>query len=123
MTPKEALHALCHYCVQSRYDADVKNCGGYLVYATDKECEFYRYRMGKKRPPMRLFRQFCLSCMGGNMKFVGECETSSCLIHRFRLGKNPSIRGASKKRMAEIRSRNTLFSTVKKGQNRFLSAG
>jgi hypothetical protein len=122
VTPKEALHAFCHYCVQSRYAVDIENCGGCIDYATGKECVFYPYRMGK-RPRMRVFRQFCLSCMGGNMGFVRECETSSCLLHRFRCGKNPSISGASKIWMAKIRSRNALFSTVKKSQDQFLSAG
>ena len=36
MTPKETLHAWCHYCIQDRRDSEVLNCGGQLVYATGR---------------------------------------------------------------------------------------
>jgi hypothetical protein len=101
-TPKQTVQAWCGTCVQSTRRSEVENCGGYLVYATGKPCPFYEYRLGGKRVPMSAFRQFCLSCMGGSVTFVRECETN-CLLHPFRLGKNPHIRGASKERMSAIR--------------------
>ena len=118
LTPKETVHAWCHYCIQSRLDSEVENCGGQLVYATGRPCPFFPYRMGM-RPPMKIFRQFCLECMGGSSKFVAECETNDCLMHPYRFGKNPYRKGASKDRMSQIRHPGTTFSTAKKAQNQF----
>ena len=116
-TPKETLHAWCHYCIQSRLDEDVSDCGGDFVIATGKACPFYDYRMGDRRSPISIFRSFCLECMGNNKKFVKECTTTDCIIHPYRMGKNPNLKGASKERMAQIRPPDTLFSTVKITQN------
>lgn len=103
-TPKETLHEWCHYCIQSRLDDDVKDCGGDFIIATGKPCPFYNFRMGDKRPPIKLFREFCLECMGGRSDFVRECETADCQIHPYRLGRNMARtgKGASKERMLEI---------------------
>jgi hypothetical protein len=105
-TPKETLHAWCHYCIQSRLDEDVRECEGDFVIATGKACPFHAYRMGNRRPPISTFRRFCLECMGGNRKFVKECRTTACIIHPFRMGKNPSRTriGSSRERMAAIRA-------------------
>ena len=103
-TPKETLHSWCHYCIQSRLDEDVRDCGGDFVIATGKACPFHVYRMGNRRPPISTFRKFCLECMGGNRNFVKECTTTDCIIHPFRMGKNParSGTGANRERMLEI---------------------
>jgi hypothetical protein len=119
LTPKETLHAWCHYCIQDRRDSEVENCGGHLVYATGKPCPFFPYRMGK-RPPMKVFRQFCLECMGGSFPLVKECEKEDCPMHPYRFGKNPNVRGAGKERMDAIRSPGSLFSPVKMNEKRFL---
>lgn len=103
-TPKQAVQAWCSTCVQSTRRSEIENCGGYLVYATGKPCNFYDYRLGGKRVPMSAFRQFCLSCMGGSMTFVRECE-ANCPLSEYRFGKNPNIKGASRERMAEIRKK------------------
>ena len=102
--PSQTIRAYCHYCVQSRKDLEVENCTGYIVFATGKPCPFYKYRMGNKRPPVKVMRQFCLECMGGNKEAVKECSTSNCLIHPFRFGKNPALarRGKSPDEMARI---------------------
>lgn len=102
--PKQTIRAYCHYCVQSRSDADIENCTGYIVYATGKPCLFYDYRIGHNRPSVKVMRLFCLECQGNNMTFVRECETVDCLIHPYRMGKNPARigKGASKERMLEI---------------------
>lgn len=107
--PKQTLHEYCHYCVQDRRDSEVEACGGYLVIATARPCPFYPYRMGKRRPPMRVFRQFCLECMGGSVQFVRECESTNCSLHPYRLGKNPAKRGADTVRMDQIRRPDTMF--------------
>lgn len=112
LTPKETIHAWCHYCIQSRSDTDVQNCGGQTVYATGKPCQFFPYRQGK-RIQAKLLRQFCLACMGGSSSLVRECEKEDCSMHLYRFGKNPNVKGAGKERMDAIRSPGTLFSPVK----------
>lgn len=89
-SPSKTIHEHCHYCVQSRSDSEVENCTGHIVYATGKPCPFYEYRTGGRRPSVKLFRQFCLECMGGSMVAVRECSTTDCLIFPYRFGKNPA---------------------------------
>ena len=89
LTPKETVHHFCHVCVQSRLESEVENCGGQLVYATGKTCPFFPYRLGK-RLPIKVFRQFCLECMGGSSVLVRECEKDDCPMHSYRFGKNPA---------------------------------
>ena len=103
-SPQQTIRAYCHYCIQSRSDADVENCTGDIVYATGKPCPFYKYRVGHKRPLVKIMRRFCLECQGNNITLVRECETEDCLIHPYRMGKNPARtgKGASRERMIEI---------------------
>jgi hypothetical protein len=111
-SPSRTIRAHCHYCVQSRSDSEVGNCTGHIVFATGKPCPFYEYRMGNKRPSVKIMRQFCLECVGGSKKAVGDCETSDCLIHPFRFGKNPARtgKGQSAARMASLRSKKQVVS-------------
>jgi len=117
-TPKEVIHAWCHYCVRSRSDVEVEACGGSEISATGNMCPFYNYRMGK-RPSMKAFRQFCLDCMGGNHSFVRECNNEDCPMHCYRFGKNPSRKGSSREQMASIRLSRSTLSTAKLFQDRF----
>ena len=104
-SPSKTIQAYCHYCVQSRSDSEIENCTGHIVLATGKPCPFYEYRVGKKRVSVKVMRQFCLECQGGSKVAVKECSTDDCLIHSFRLGKNPASAGKGKSRdeMAQIR--------------------
>jgi len=45
--------------------------------------------------------------MGGNKAAVKECPTDDCLIHPFRLGRNPALKGKGKSpaQMSQIRAR------------------
>lgn len=106
-SPSRTIRALCHYCVQGRADSEVENCTGHIVFATGKPCPFYEYRTGSKRPPVKVMRQFCLSCMGGSKEAVKECSTIDCLIYPFRFGKNPARagKGQSAAQMASLRSK------------------
>ena len=110
--PSETIRLYCRYCVQSRADSEVENCTGHNVFATGKPCPFYEYRMGKKRPSVKVLRQFCLDCMGGNKAAVKECETGDCLIYPFRFGKNPMLAGKGKSpdEMSKIRAMRRPFS-------------
>ncbi len=95
-----------------------------MVYATGKPCVFYPYRNGGKRVPAKVFRKFCVSeCMGGSEKFVRECEKGDCPMHQYRFGKNPSIKGSNRERMAAIRPPGTLFFPVKMNEKRFSGPG
>jgi len=85
-TPKKAIQAYCLHCVGGS-SQDVKACDAdnpaYHV------CPFHPYRLGRGRPSVKIIRQFCLDCMGGSKDFVKDCETTDCLCHPYRLGKNP----------------------------------
>ncbi len=107
-TPKQTVHNWCHYCIQSRSDKDVEGCGGYIVYATGKLCPFYEYRMGNKRISVKVFRKFCLECMGGRSDLVSECDTISCPVHPYRMGKNPARKGTGRYNL-QGRGRNGKF--------------
>ena len=91
--PKQTAHKWCHYCVQSRNEKDVEDCTGHTVYATGKPCPFYEYRMGNKRISVKVFRKFCLECMGGLSNMVADCEQENCSIYSYRFGKNPARAG------------------------------
>jgi len=92
MTPKETVRACCTNCLgMKQHNADeVKDCQGEK--ASAGPCPFFPYRMGK-RIPVKVFRAFCLQCMGGNRELVRECETVSCPAYPYRFGKNPAKRG------------------------------
>ena len=106
-SPSQTIRAYCHYCIQSRSDTEVENCTGYIVFATGKPCPFYEYRMGGKRPSVKVMRKFCMECMGGSKEAVKECSTIDCLIYPFRFGKNPARagKGQSAAQMASLRSK------------------
>jgi hypothetical protein len=95
-SPSRTIRAHCHYCVQSRSALEVENCTGHIVFATGQPCPFYDYRMGNKRPTVKVMRLFCLDCMGGSKDAVKECTINDCLIHPFRFGKNPALAGKGK---------------------------
>jgi hypothetical protein len=95
MTPGEAIHSFCVQCVASPYD--VKECGGNKCGNGGCDsagvCGFFKYRLGKGRPSVRLIRRLCLFCQGGRADFLRECTTSSCSLNLFRMGRNPHRAG------------------------------
>lgn len=118
LTPKETVHAFCHICVQSRSDDAVEDCGGQLVLATGKPCPFYPYRTGK-RVSAKVLRQQCMECMNGNPIYVRKCETVDCLLHLYRMGRNPRNKGQCAERMSILRRSGTPFSSGATAQNQF----
>lgn len=92
MTPKETVKAYCTHCLGMLQfnKEEVRNCHGDQAY--NGPCPLFPYRLGK-RIPVRVFRAFCLQCMGGNRELVRECDTESCLIHPYRMGTNPALTG------------------------------
>jgi len=95
LTPKEAIRAYCTGCLgmkQFNHDA-VANCQG------DKSligpCPFFPYRLGK-RPSVKVFRAFCIQCMGGSADSVRDCSVEGCECYPYRMGKNPARTGQGK---------------------------
>ena len=56
-----------------------------------------------EEPRVKVLRQYCLECMGGRKDFVRECKSDDCMIHRYRLGKNPARVGIGNSKVAELR--------------------
>ena len=94
LTPMVVIKVYCTQCLGlKRFDAEaIRNCQGDQAYCGP--CPFYPYRL-KKRPPVKIFRIFCLDCMGGDRKTVAECPTITCPVYPYRFGKNPALSGRS----------------------------
>jgi len=92
MTPKETVRACCTNCLgMKQHNADeIRDCRGDQAFAG--ACPFFPYRLGK-RISVKVFRAFCLQCMGGNRDLVRECEALSCPAYPYRFGKNPARQG------------------------------
>jgi hypothetical protein len=87
LTPRRAIRKHCIDCVGGA--SEVRDCQGDKLF--DGPCLFYRYRMGRGRPSVRLIRKHCLWCMGGSWKLVKECPSKTCPFLAYRLGKNPKV--------------------------------
>lgn len=92
LNPGEAKKKLCVQCIcKSQFNSDeVENCQGDK--AGTGACPIYPYRIGK-RMSVKVFRKFCLNCMGGNRESVSDCTTTDCPAYEFRMGKNPVLAG------------------------------
>ncbi len=76
---------------KSIFDKDeVSNCQGNQ--AKTGTYPIYPYRIGE-RMSVKVFRKFCLQCMGGNREAVSDCETETCPAYQYRFGKNPVLVG------------------------------
>jgi len=85
-TPLEALRAYCVHCNGGSF-AEVKKCDA------KKTCQFWNYRLGRGRPSVKLFRKFCIDCMGGggrvSSELVRTCIVEDCFCFPYRFGTNP----------------------------------
>jgi hypothetical protein len=94
LTPRETLHAWCHYCVQNRSDDAVRDCGGDFVTATGRACPFYSHRLSTGRISVKLLRRLCVEeCMGGSPSLVADCSDTACILFPYRMGKSPTRTG------------------------------
>ena len=89
LTPGEAIRAYCTQCQGTKqFNADqTGNCEGDHI-----GCSFFPYRLGK-RLPVKVFRSFCINCMGGFRDGVLDCPAPKCPVHAYRMGTNPSLTG------------------------------
>ena len=121
-SPREAIKAHCLHCTGNNRK-EVQTCDG-----TDpsyRVCVFHPYRMGLKRPSVKIMRKFCLQCMGESLVMVKECETKNCIVHPFRFGKNPARigKGQNAEQMAFVRSKKQIVSLQKSVQNQRSAIG
>ena len=92
MNPSGAVREYCRQCNGlSQWNREiVMACQGDKVMCGP--CPFYPYRLGK-RISVKVFRRFCLQCMGGDRQGVAECQSLSCPIRQYRYGTNPALKG------------------------------
>jgi len=95
LQPKQAIRAYCTQCLgMSQFNTEtVRDCQG--DESMMGPCALFSYRLGK-RPSVKVFREFCLDCMGGSKAYVKDCETEDCECHPYRMGKNPALVGKRK---------------------------
>jgi|WetSurSiteA1Bulk_404760.scaffolds.fasta_scaffold97234_2 hypothetical protein len=89
LKPIKTIRHYCFSCVGYVSWNEVEQCG-------IDNCPFFEYRLGKGRVKNKVFRQFCLQCMGDNSQsaaLVKECPTNTCFIYPYRFGKNPALKG------------------------------
>jgi hypothetical protein len=89
MTTGEAIRAFCRECVNSHLKKVIENCGGEHVIVTKKPCALLKYRL-KGKGTLSAIRKNCVECQGGKSSMVSECETETCFLYPFRLGKHPN---------------------------------
>lgn len=89
MTPGMAIHKHCVSCVGSVYQ--VYDCQGDVL-LDGTVCLFFKYRLGKGRPSVKVIRKFCLHYCCGSFQAVQDCLTKSCFLYPYRFGKNPNYR-------------------------------
>ena len=118
MTPLETVKAYCAHCLgMPQHNADeIRDCQGDQSYVGP--CPLFPYRMGR-RIPIRVFRAFCIDCMGGQPGLVKDCPATTCEVFPYRMGKNPAKQGqgASRESMQRVReSRKTAPESISTGQ-------
>ncbi len=120
LPPRETIRACCQECLGLRqWNAHaVKDCQGDNAHCGP--CPLFSYRFGGKRVSVKVFRRFCLQCMGGDRRAVGECQTRTCPLHPYRFGTNPLRQGISRKRSQTPREKG--FSTLE-SKNSFPGIG
>jgi hypothetical protein len=91
ITPRQAVRKHCIDCVGRA--SEVRNCGGNGLWNTNGstyECMFYKYRMGKGRPTVKLIHNFCIWCIGTGERAVERCPSKTCPFLPYRMGRNPN---------------------------------
>jgi len=92
LTPTQTVKAHCQECLGlNQFNrAEIENCQGDTCFTGP--CPSFPYRLGK-RAPVKVFRQFCIHCIGGQAHLVPDCLSIGCKCHPYRMGKNPALIG------------------------------
>lgn len=92
LSPQETVRAHCTECLGlAHYNrSEIQNCKGDTCFTGP--CPFFPYRLGR-RISVKVFRAFCIHCMGGNKSFIKDCPSVSCNVYPYRFGKNPGRQG------------------------------
>ena len=92
LPPQQTVRAHCIEClglVQFNR-ASIQNCKGDTIFTGP--CPFFPYRLGR-RISVKVFRAFCIHCMGGNRILIKDCPSISCNVYPYRFGTNPMRQG------------------------------
>lgn len=119
-SPKQTIRAYCQHCLGLKQfnTESIRDCQGDQAFLSP--CPFFPYRLGK-RILVKVFRAFCLDCMGGSPSMVLACQAITCRIYPYRFGKNPARigQGRSSEDMARLRAVRITVSKKISAQNQF----
>jgi hypothetical protein len=92
LSPQQTVRAHCIECLGlAQFNrASIQNCKGDTCFTGP--CPFFLYRLGR-RVSVKVFRSFCIHCMGGNRNLIQDCPSISCNVYPYRFGKNPMRQG------------------------------
>jgi len=88
-TPLKSIRSYCLWCCD-RQAGEVRNC-------PKANCEFYKFRMGKKNEKgslIKVIRKRCFDCGLGTKKSIAICNFENCPLFPYRKGKSPAHKAA-----------------------------
>jgi hypothetical protein len=108
LTPNQTVKAQCQECLgMNQFNkSEVENCKGDTCFTG--LCPFFPYRLGR-RISVKVFRAFCIHCMGGQAYLVPDCPSTGCKVYPYRMGKNPSKKGQGDVRNFNKKDRDWTF--------------
>ena len=92
-SPSKTVKLKCQECLGFTYfdKKAIEDCKGDVCF-TGGPCPLYPYRLGK-RISVKMFRKYCIECMGGQPYLVANCSSTECAVYSYRFGKNPARTG------------------------------
>lgn len=104
LTARRAVRLFCLECVGFS-PKEVRECQGDRL-IEGGSCPLFEYRLGKKRPKIKVILQNCRHCMGQGkgqaMTDIEACPSNRCSLWPYRKGKDPSLAGRTTGGMAKI---------------------
>lgn len=92
LSPQQTVRVHCIECLGliQFNRTSIQNCKGDTCFIGP--CPLFPYRLGR-RISVKVFRAFCIHCMGGNRSLIKDCPSKSCNVYPYRFGKNPMRQG------------------------------